>query len=804
MRGRGRRIAVTLIILALILAAGRWGAEFLSDRLWEAAVGERVAEAGARRALLGLGLELSVLVLAAAWFLAHFTIAARVALPDRPPPERDSAKTWPPQLPRWSLAVLALVMGGFLGAGAGGWLDELLLSIDGVRFGVPDPLLGADLGVFVRHFPLWLDLQHKTTLLIAAALGGVVLLHLAGETVRITERRLWVWPRARGQLALLLGLLAISLAWACALEPYRLAAGLRGPLLSSEFGLRSLVSRIQVGLAALTALLSFLWWFRVRGSAVLALWLLFGLALVVGRGLPLHGAAAAEDPAWRISARALDSFAFQLGGLASGSDAGRAPAASLKPTLWDDTVLAQAAVDSAALSEPRRGWIGAARPQPVWFAVRERRGQAPALLALSDDRVSLPGGLLAWHESDSLPTPELTAYREFLPSAVRPLARRIEQSMQGSGVVLDSWAKRLVLGWALQAPMAFSAPRGTRIAWRLDPEVRLRAAAPFAHWTPPRARMVGEELVWQSDGLLSSSLFPSSARVDWGTGKASMLRSSFLGVVHARSGRVQLFRRDAADSLGAAWARITAPLIESPAAIPPELREREGYPEELLLVRARVLEGAPWKLGRLERLSGGRGLLPPAAPGGSEYLVPFLHPTESRVSALLLARRTSSGDSLRVIQLDSLWTVEPSATLNHRWEMFPFQQAMRDSVLAAGASFVPGQVRYALAAEGIVVYQPAWSVTPSGHAQLVLVNVGLGRANGADGMTLGAGRNTSEAWANFRREPTPIVAGSSAQAILEQARRLMLHADSARKRGDLTERERTLALLRDLLSPRRP
>jgi uncharacterized protein UPF0182 len=804
MRGRGRRIAVTLFILALILAAGRWGAEFLSDRLWEASVGERVAQAGGRRALLSLLLELTVLLLAAVWFVTHFTIAARIALPDRLPPERDAAKLWPPQLPRWSLGVLALVMAGFLGSGAGAWLDELLLSLDGVRFGVPDPLLGADLGVFVRHFPLWLDLQHKATLLIGAALGGVVLLHLAGETVRITERRLWIWPRARGQLALLLGLLALSLGWACALEPYRLAAGLRGPLLSSEFVLRSLVSRIQLGLAATTALLSFLWWFRVRGSAVVALWLLFGLGLVVGRGLPLHGAAAAEDPAWRTSARALDSLAFQLGGLESGSDGVRAAAAALKPSLWDDTLLAQTAADSGVISEPRRGWLPGPRPQPVWFAVREPRGQAAGLLALSDDRVSPSGGLLAWHESDTLPTPEVTPYRGFLASDARPQANRVEQSTQGSGVVLDNWAKRIVLAWALQAPKAFSAARGTRIAWRLDPEVRLRTAAPFAHWTPPRARLMGAELVWLSDGLLSSSLFPSSARVEWGSGKASMLRSAFIGLVHARSGLVRIFRRDVADSLAAAWGRITAPLIEAPDAIPAGLRDREGYPEELLLVQCRVLEGAPWRLGLLERLSGGRGVLPPAAAGGSEHVVPFLHASEHRVSALLLARRTSSGDSLRVVHLDSLWTVEPSATLNHRWEIFPFQQAMRDSVLAAGAAFVAGQVRYALAAEGVVAYQPAWSVTPSGHAQLVLVNVGLGRANGADRMALGAGRNIVEAWTNFRGEPTPLATGSNAQAILEQARRLMLRADSALKRGDLTELGRTLAYLRDLLGPRHP
>src|SRR5262249_45264023 len=145
------------------------------------------------------------------------------------------------------------------------------------------------------------------------------------------------------------------------------------------------------------------------------------------------------------------------------------------------------------------------------------------------------------------------------------------------------------------------------------------------------------------------------------------------------------------------------------------------------------------------------------------------------VGALLLAWRTASGDSLRLIRLDSLWTVDGGTQLSSRWEMFPFQQAIHDSVQAAGGTFVRGQVRYALAADGVMAAQPAWSVSAAGHAQLVLVNVALGRRGGGDRMQLGAGRSLVEAWKNFRHEPTPIASGSSAQAILDRARILMLH-----------------------------
>ena len=803
MASRGRRLAVALVLLALILSAGRWAATFLADRLWEAAVSERVAQAGARRAVLGLGLELSVVILAALWFTSQFVIAARIALPDRPPPERNAAKVWPSQLPRWSLVVLALLMGGLLGSGAGAWLDELLLTLGGLRFGVPDPLLGADLGVFLQRFPLWLDLQHKALLLVASTLGGVLLIHLAGETVRLTKRRLWLWPQARAQLAVLLALLALVLGWSCLLEPFRFAAGLRGPLLPSEFLSRSLIWRIQAGFAAGTALVTLLWGFRLRASAAVVLWVLFGLSLLVGRSLPLHGDTATEDPSWQIAGRALDSVAFQLSGLDAPPRWSQVPAAALRPSLWDDTVLAQAAADSAQLSEPRRGWMSVAgSDQPVWFAVREPRGRGAALLALSDDRVAASGGLMVWHQSDSVPTPEAGGLRALAPAVIRPLAPRLRVSSEGSGVALGNWARRTMLAWALQAPEAFRGPGESRISWRLDPAERLTAVAPFAHWTAPRVRIVGGALYWQSDGLLSSSLLPSSARVDWQNGKASMLRSTFLGVVDAATGEVRVFQRDAADSLATAWARITRPLIEPAAAIPRGLREHEAYSDELLLAQARVLEGKAWRAGRLERLPGGTGVLPPPEPGGSEFLVPLLRNASIGIGALLVARRTGAGDSLRLVRLDSLWTVEGSNQLSSRWEMFPFQQAIHDSVQAAGGTFVRGQVRFALAAEGVMAAQPAWSVNPGGNAQLVLLNVALGRRSGADRMELGAGRNLVEAWKNFRHEPTPIAAGSSAQAILDRARILMLHLDSAQKRGDLQELGRTIAELKDLL--RRP
>lgn len=798
MSGRGRRIAVILVALAVVLSAGRWVSAFLTERLWESTVSEAAAVAGARRALLSLSLELLVFLLCAAWFVVNLAVAARSALPDRTPPERPQARLWPSRLPRWTLSAAAVALGVLLGSGAGQWLDEVLLSFDGFKFGVTDPLLGVDLGFFLRDLTVWLALQDLAVKLAAVGLAAVLAVHTAGGAVAVVERRLWVSPQVRGHLAILLATLALALAWGSVLEEFRLAAGLRGPLVHSEFILRTLVSRIQAGLGAAVSVTSFLWWVRFRGAAVFVMWLVFGITLLTGRVLPLGTVVASDDETWRTGARALDSVAFALDAVeVNGSPLGlSASAAELTPTLWDEPMLPfAAAADSSSVTGAGQGWIVAAgRARPVWFAMRERPGHPAVLLALADDRVAESGAILAWREGDSATSPGAPGYRDFPPHGLRPTAPEVDISVEARGITLDTWTKRIILAWALQAPKAFSASSRARLGWRLDPGVRLRAIAPFAHWSRPRARFSGGDIVWTSDGMLASDLFPSSARIEWPGGPVSMVRTAFLGAVDAATGAVRIFRRSASDSLAAAWARITAPLIEPPGAIPPELRAGDPYPQELFLAQARALAGPAWDAGYLERDPDGAEVIPPSAPGGGEVLVPFVGDDRRQIIGFLLARRTPGGDSVRLIRVDSGHTVDRTSTLRQRWERFPFQQALHDSVRAAGGRFEPGKVRHAVGRDGIAAYQPAYSVPATGRAQLLMLNVMLDR-------NLGTGRTLEAAWRNLRGQMGPIASGSGPEAVLEQARRWMQRADSALKRGDLQELGRALAFLRDLLEP---
>jgi hypothetical protein len=467
------------------------------------------------------------------------------------------------------------------------------------------------------------------------------------------------------------------------------------------------------------------------------------------------------------------------------------------PTLWDAEEVHRAAGDSVQLFGVARGWLlpSDSTRRPVWLGIQDRIAGPPALLALGDDEVSPAGGVLSWSQGERSPAPGLRRYRDLAPETLRPGAPRVLISPAARGVVLTGWPKRVMLAWALQSPETFSAGPDQRIGWRLDPGARLRTIMPFARWTEPRAQLVDGQLVWTSDGLLVSRVFPSSLRLPESLGGYSMVRPAFLGMVNAASGSVRIFRRDPADSLSAAWARIMAPLIESAAAVPPGLRETEPYPRELADAQARVLQGAAWAVGRLERDGSGVELLGSASAGGTEVLVPFVAEQAREVVAFLEIRRGAGGDSLRLIRTDSL-RIEATTALVQRWERMPFHSQLRDSVRAAGATFTPGAVRYTLTAEGMAAYRPGWAVAASGRAQLVLVNVALGRR-------IGAGRSVDEAWKNLRGQISPTAVGTGAAAILEQARRWMLRADSALRRGDFQELGRALAYLRDLLEPPR-
>ena len=784
MPGRGRRVAVVFLVAAGALAAGHWIAVFLADRIWEADVSAAVAAAGLRRALIEAGLEAGLVAVAAGWLFLHFSLAIRTALPIRPAPERETVG-WPRTIPRFVVPITAAVLGYLIGSGGARLAHPFRILLDGGSVGIRDPFLEEDLATYAGSFPFWSALQSKAVILSIVALVVVVFLFAIGGLIARSGRRIRVSPRARGQLAVLVSILAIVLAWGTSLEPLRLAAGARGPIRHSEFLLQAMMSYLQSGVGAAAAVVSLLWWVRIRGAVALLFWLLFAVARIGSELLPLHPDLAISDPVWRGEARRLDSVAFRL--RATSHDRTRLPPpARLVPTLWDDSVAARAGLGTY----PHRGWL---RPGiPVWLGLR-RTPSGPAVAAMADDRLSPSGAPLFWQTGSAGALSALgslgAAARPEL--AIHPGAPRIAlfPDSLAPGPRAAGLGRRLLLAWAWQFTPVLGERPGVRVGWRLDPLIRLRSIAPFVHWSAPRLRLLDAGWIWQSDGLLVSERFPSSGPVPWEGGSASMVRSMFLGTVDAGSGRVRIFQRDAGDSLAALLARVYRPLIEPAARAPLALREGEGYPTELALAQARVLAGPAWNAGLLEPVRGG---LVMERPGGSDRVVTFVRPGSQLLASMLLLTRTAVGDSLYLVPLDSMPPIEAAGLIGQRWERFPFQQMLRDSILAAGAAFRTGAVRYALSSEGPIAYQPAWSEGPAARPRLALVNVALGSH-------LGTGRTFEEAWKNLRGEISPSPVGSASQAILDEVRRWWQAADSALKRADLDALGRALAQLRELL-----
>ena len=312
MPGGSRRLGLGIGLLVIALFSGRWLSLFLTARLWEAQVSEAAAVVGTRWAILRAGLETGGVVLAAAWFVVNFLAAARVALPPgRELPGLAGRLAHPAR--RWLVVGAALVLGIGVGRGSGRWVERLLLALHGVRYDATDTLFHVDLGLFVAGFPLWRLLYRRAIAVVAPALLGVLLIHTLGGTLRVDQRRLWLAPRARLQLALLLSVAALVLGWGLALQPFRLAATQSAELGPSEFILRTTVAELEAVFAATAGVLSFLWGLRMRFVVALGGWVGFGIALLAGEILVASRSGDTTPSAALLAPlRPVDTIAFAL------------------------------------------------------------------------------------------------------------------------------------------------------------------------------------------------------------------------------------------------------------------------------------------------------------------------------------------------------------------------------------------------------------------------------------------------------------------------------------------------------------
>lgn len=800
MSHRGPRVAAGLILLAAALGSGRWLAEFTAHRWWALGISPEAGVAVTRRMLTGLVLDLTGFALALAWFGLHARLvqrAVREIAPDEPGGNRAVRRTpLHPQAWFW-LGVGALLLAVLVGLGRSTWVDALSLAGSGLSLGLVDPALGRDAGELVSRLPLWLRLQTAAALFVLTALAAVGALHVLAGTVRVGRGRLAITARARLQLGWLCAALALLLGASRLLAPLELAAGVPSPVIPGVVELHRTVGLVLAGFALATAGVSVLWAQRPVHSILAGSWFILSAGLVGTEALlpmdrpDLRGAEAAAT---------LHRFEAVGYGVTYASGLGTP---SIGYSLWDASpVLRAAGLDTSQRSRVVPALIGApSRPEAAWVAMGPEAGGDRTALYVVPDRLVVAGGrpgFLSGADArpDSLPTPWTSLTR----GSVRPGAQQVEFGEEG-GVLAGGLMRRLVLTWALQDTRAMVATSTNRIAWHLTPEARLRQLAPWAFWSAPRALLTARGVRWVLDGYSLSDAFPMTRRRQFRGQRVSYLRAGFVAVIEPRSGQVGIFLRPAADPLSEAWARSSRGLVRPSSQIPDPVRASLGYPVDLLRFQAELAGSDP-----AGPVGPGEALVPAnpeqALPGptAGDFLVPLVDLAGARVRAIVVGAHRAGRDSLWLVPLDSLRTLEGAEVLSRRWLRLPLMQALRDSVLAAGGSIQAGRVRYALEGGALVAWQPLWTGRDGTERRLAAIST-------ARGDRLGAGRDLPSAWAALTGTAAGSAGPNGPLAALDEARRWSQVADSALRAGDLANFGRAFAALKAALrrdQPRTP
>jgi hypothetical protein len=793
---RARRLAALLAGVVALLFAGRWGAGLLADRWWAGRLSPAAAEFLTDWHVLRLTLDLAGVVLAAAWFIGHLLLVYRAigsVQVRRSVANLEFREALTPGALLAGVVGTGGLLGLLVGAGVSGAWESVALAWHGVTYGVADPLLQLDAGVYVAQLPLWRAAHGLALLLVLLALGLVFALYVAVGAVRWMDGRPAINNHARAHLGWLLAALALTLLWGYLLEPYELVAGLAGPVDGASWRATNLVAPVLAGVALATAGLSVTWAVRPRHALGAAGWIVLASASLVGHWMVPPAMSGEGQPAVeaRISER-LERLAYRLEGLEeSTSVAGAEPRMPDVPSLWNPAVVTRLlagdsvrvlAIDPAVVTH-----LG--RRRAAWLAARVVGSGRLAVAALADDRASTAGEALFYQPGDSLPGPHLVPLVELPESAYRPEAAGYRLGgPDAPGVPVGGWARRVVLAWALQAGgLLGRQPAGTRVDWALSPEERLARLVPFAEWGAAVPRIVEGELVWMADGYLASATFPLSHRVEWRGRRIGAIEAGLLGTVSATGGEVRIFVRPGAGALTEAWADVSRGVVEPASAVPEPLLRAAPYPVELFRVQASQVEEGAWQPGALW----GRPATDAGDPArenigwtadtaGPLLLASYERSSERRTTAVLVGRREEGQDVLTLVRLDSAGALPSRSALESRWSRFASFDALGDSIREDGGALEKGPVRLELGTGGAVAYQSFFARRGNDQPRLAWVSVAAGAER------LGAGRGLGEAWSNLQGTAVPSMPGSAPATRLDEARRWLERADSALRGADWT------------------
>ncbi|HQR18941.1 MAG TPA: UPF0182 family protein [Gemmatimonadales bacterium] len=796
----------SLAALVVLLFAGHWVADFLADRWWAAALIPEAPGFLSGVHLLRLTLDVAAVLVATAWYAGHLLIVHRAIGSVQISRQVANLEIREAVTPA-TLLPLALGVGAALGViaglGAGEDWPVFALAWQGVTYGITDPYVHRDVGVFVAQLPLWVILHDFARLLAWTALGVVAMLYAALGAIRWQRGRAAMSDHARRHVGLLLAGGALVLAWGCLLDPFRVAAE-RAPTLAawSAFDLSTLA---LAGASLAAAAVSVLWAFRGQHLLMVAAWgvLLGGAALV--RVMGPDSAAPASDEVVAIRA-SMDRLAYGVDAVDDRVARHQPEQAAGVPSLWNFASIGRmVTTDSQVLEAAAQATVPVGRSAlPVWLAVRAAPGKPATVLAVADGWTGAASGPLSFRQNDSLQYPGFVTYTTLAPSASRPGAPRLVVDSGSIGPAVGGPLRRFVLAWALQSARLLGPVSPTaRVRWLLAPRSRLEHLAPFASWDAPRPLVHRGGLSWVAYGYLASTRFPGSSRVSEPTGDLGSLEAGLIGVVDAASGATALYLAPDAGPRSRSWSAITQGMIRPAAEIPPAIAGQLAYPLRLFEAQSRVLEQEPWRAGSLAgRTPDGQGAPAPptsvwAGGPGFEVVAGYQSGEDRRVRTLLIGRTGEGGSRLTLVRLGEGGSLPGPSTAQATWDRFPSFEQIQDSVVRQGERFERGPWRILPRGEAPVAYQPWYAVAPTGRVTVPYVAL-------AQGTQVGAGRSFADAWDNLRGTGAPLPPGFGPMTPIEEARRWMLRADSALHAGDWEAFGRAFGALRQSLGVGRP
>lgn len=798
MTSRSRRLLGGIALVVALLYLGRWSVGLLSERWWATTISAPAAGLVVRWHLLGVTLDFAAITVASCWFSLQALLVARTVATvsvSRQLGNLQLREAVPARF-LWMAGIgTGVLLGLITGAGARNWRAPVALAWQGLHYGVVDPLLGEDVGLYVAQLPVWnLAFDFALTLAILG-LFLTTMLYVGIGAIKREKGGLQVHPDARKHLGWLLAILALVIASGYLIEPYQIAAGAEVSIGAMAFLTRVRASQVMAGVAVAVGILSIVWLRRGRHPLLVGGWgaLLIG-ALIEQLVIPSLAAESTPPAVGAADIRQFESIAWGIreAPVTQNTDTIPSPTA-----IWDESVLAHwfasggdrflgaAPGTLPTPSGPVAGWLVASTPVEDGHRVN-LVGVVEGIVTSNGQPFRVRSG----GASDSL-SPMFSV----ADPRLRPGAEGWRETL--TGVAPGGLLRRLLLAWARQSWGIVPAGRARALDWHLDPTERAAAILPMASWSAATPARVDGRLVWVVQGTLSLRSAPLSPHELWRGQEVAGMVPGFVAAMDAVSGAMTIYLDPGADSLAISWSRYAEGAVRPAAEMPLALRASLPYPPAWFAAQLMVLEGSAWALGRRPGRLTADG--PPESPLVSWQtprqagrVAVFEDPARRVLSAIVTATRADGMPTLRIERIDRS-AIANGRELERDWDRDPQLAHLRDSVIAAGDTLHVPAVRWRTAAGDLVAWQPVFAEPVKGRPALL----GVG---GAIGEFVASGRTPPELWARLlHRESGDSSFGSPDAGRLDAAREWLQRADSALARHDLTAFGRAFEELRKVL-----